>query len=640
MCGIAGFLQVDPGANPAIARRMTAVITHRGPDSGGHYDDAHVSMGMRRLSIVDLAGGHQPIPNEDSTRWIIYNGEVFNHAALRPALEGQGHRYRTHCDTETILHSFEQYGPACLEHFRGMFAFAIWEPAARALFIARDRLGIKPLYYYWDGLSFVFGSEIKSLLEHPSVTAALDRSQLSEYLAFGFTSGEQTLFRGIRQLMPGHYLWLRLQPDGSAKLDIQQYWDAPVGGVEPAPARTDAEWIAECRRRLEETVQMRLMADVPLGMFLSGGVDSSAIAALIRRMVPGPVKTFSVGYAEAAYSELGYAQQVATYLGTEHHETRLGMDEFFGALPKLIWHEDTPICWPSSVSLYFVSQLAAKHVKVVLTGEGSDELFGGYERYRAQIINQRWADRYGVVPGFLRDMVRHQLETNTLLPGGLRRKALHTFLGRTPGMESLFLDNFYCAFSQAEQSHLLKNPAPAGATYASYRKFWDQVPAGTSLLERMLYADKKTYLVELLMKQDRMSMACSIESRVPFLDHHFVAFASQIPGHLKINGSVQKHILKEAVADLLPHEIIHRKKMGFPTPLRQWFASAAGEKLFARLFEKDGLLAEHLDLDAVRALLDRHRAGREDATDRLWRLLNLQIWGEVFLQKKHPQVGA
>jgi asparagine synthase (glutamine-hydrolysing) len=636
MCGIAGFVQVTPGADPAIVRRMTKSITHRGPDSSGHFEDPHVAMGMRRLSIVDLAGGDQPIPNEDASRWIIYNGEIFNHAALRPDLERRGHRYRTHADTETVLHAFEEYGPRCLDSFRGMFAFAIWEPATKKLFIARDRLGIKPLYYYWDGRVLVFGSEIKALLEHPSVPAEFETSQLPEYLAFGYTAGEQTMFRGIRQLMPGHYLRLEIDPGGKARLEIQQYWDAPVG---PAEEKSDAEWIAECREGLEETVRLRLMADVPLGIFLSGGIDSSAIGALIRRMVPTRLKTFSVGYAEAAYSELGYARRVANHLDADHYETQVGMGEFFEALPKLIWHEDKPICWPSSVSLYFVSKLAAKHVKVVLTGEGSDELFGGYERYRIQAINDRWAGRYAAVPEALRDVIRGQLETNPLLPGSLRRKALHTFLGRARDVESLYLDNFYSAFSPAQQRELLRGRDSEGAPHRAFMKYWNQAPSGCSPLERLLYADKKTYLVELLMKQDRMSMACSIESRVPFLDHHFVAFAGRVPEHMKIRNGTQKYILKKAVEDLLPQDIIYRKKMGFPTPLRQWFRSTEGDRIFDRLFEPQGFAASYLDLGVLRKLVSAHQAGREDATDRLWRVLNLQLWGEVFFERRRSMAS-
>ncbi len=435
MCGIAGFLVTTDTPQPdAILRRMTDSIAHRGPDDAGHHVDASAAIGMRRLSIIDLSAGHQPMTNETGNLWIVYNGEIFNHADLRPALEQAGHRYQTRCDTETILHAYEQYGDDCVSHFRGMFAFAIWDEKAHTLFCARDRLGIKPFYYFWDGRNFVFGSEIKALLKHPAVSVFFDDSQLSEYLAFGYTSGENTLFKGIRKLMPGHVL--RLDPSkGHAGLSIRRYWDVP----QPAPIeqKDDEWWIAECRRRLEETVRMRLMSDVPLGMFLSGGVDSSAIAALIKRMVSGPVKTFAVGYREDRFSELGYASHVARHLGTEHHEVVIGMEDFFNALPRLIVHEDEPITWPSSVSLYFVSRLAAEHVKVVLTGEGSDELFGGYERYRHNMFNQKWGSLYGMLPAAVRRGVRNATASSPLLSASTRRKIGHTFLGREGTLESL-----------------------------------------------------------------------------------------------------------------------------------------------------------------------------------------------------------
>jgi asparagine synthase (glutamine-hydrolysing) len=370
------------------------------------------------------------------------------------------------------------------------------------------------------------------------------------------------------------------------------------------------------------------MSDVPLGMFLSGGVDSSAIAALIKRMTTGPVETFAVGYQEAQFSELGYAAHVAKTIGTDHHEIVVGMEDFFNALPRLIWHEDEPITWPSSVSLYFVSKLAAERVKVVLTGEGSDELFGGYERYRWNLINSRAAAAYRIVPGPLRRLVRDGLATTSLLKAPLRRKLQHTFIGRDGSLESLFLDNFYCAFSAAQQNRLL--PSPAEAVYGNYRRYWDSRPH-VSPLSRMLYADQKTYLVELLMKQDQMSMASSIESRVPFLDHLFVEFAMRIPDRLKVRGRTQKYILKKAVEDILPHEIIYRKKMGFPTPLRQWLLDARAKPLYEALRARDGFVATYLNLSEVEALIDRHRSGFEDATDRIWRLINLQLWGDLFL---------
>ncbi len=363
MCGIAGFVDCQQTAQgspklivsmPKVIVSMMETIQHRGPDGHGIYQDAHACLGHRRLSIIDVANGHQPMANEDESVWITYNGEIFNHAGLRPALEQKGHRYKTHCDTETIVHAYEEYGRNCVERFRGMFSFAVWDKNIRVLFAARDRLGIKPFYYYWNGSLFVFASEIKAILEHPAVSAQFAAELLPEYLAFGYASGEQTLFSGIHKLMPGHRLTLDA---GSRTLQIERYWDVPVTAGEDEP-RSEREWVAECRQRLEETVRMRLMSDVPLGMFLSGGVDSSAIAALMKRMVSTPVQTFAVGYAEAEYSELEYARTVAQAIGTDHHEVRLSMEEFFHALPKLIWHEDEPITWPSSVSLYFVSRLA------------------------------------------------------------------------------------------------------------------------------------------------------------------------------------------------------------------------------------------------------------------------------------------
>jgi len=394
MCGIAGYVNTNSAAATgglAVLSRMTDAIQHRGPDDSGFFQDSGVFLGHRRLSIIDLSAGHQPMANEDGRVHIVYNGEIFNHSDVRVELGLAGHVYKTHCDTEAIIHAYEEYGPDCLTRFRGMFAFALWDSNKRRLFCARDRLGIKPFYYYWDGRLFAFASEIKALLEHPSISPALEEELLPEYLSFGYVSEERTLFSGIRRLMPGHHLILDLA-GGQPSLHIHQYWDVPEASN--GESMSEQEWIAECRRRLEETVRMRLMSDVPLGMFLSGGVDSSAIAALMKRMVSGPVKSFSVGYAEAEYSELSYARQVSESIGTEHHEVVVGMDEFFNAVPRLIWHEDEPITWPSSVSLYFVSKLASEQVKVVLTGEGSDELFAGYGRYRFYQWNTKWLQKY------------------------------------------------------------------------------------------------------------------------------------------------------------------------------------------------------------------------------------------------------
>ena len=352
------------------------------------------------------------------------------------------------------------------------------------------------------------------------------------------------------------------------------------------------------------------------------------------KLTGGPVKTFAVGYEEAQFSELSYAAEVARSIGTDHHEVTVGMDEFFNALPRMVWHEDEPIAWPSSVSLYFVSKLASEQVKVVLTGEGSDELFGGYERYRWQLWNQRAASAWGIVPDGVRQWARSEIGTSPLLKASLRRKLGHTFLGRDGSIESLLLDNFYCAFSNADQSLLLASPPEA--VYRNYLHYWGERPQ-SSPLSRMLYADQKTYLVELLMKQDQMSMAASIESRVPFLDHPLVEFAARIPDRLKIHGGTQKYILKKAVEDLLPQNITYRKKMGFPTPLRQWLLDRRAAPIYAALQEPDGFLASLVDLREMDALIQRHRSGLEDATDRIWRLMNLQLWGDVFLTGKRER---
>lgn len=635
MCGIAGFISLDPhSCADSVLLNMTRAIAHRGPDDTGVYRDALAALGHRRLSIVDLAAGHQPMTSESGDLWIVYNGEIFNHTEVRSRLEPLGHVYRTHCDTETILHAYEEYGDQSPTHFRGMFSYAIWDRKKRTLFCARDRLGIKPFYYFFNGREFIFGSEIKALLEHPQVSAELETSLLPEHLAFGYSSGEETLYRGIRRLMPGHTLTLETQGPQAGKLQIRRYWDVPEPGA--PEMRSEQEWIAECHRRLEETVRMRLMADVPLGMFLSGGVDSSLIAAFMKRMVSGPVKSFAVGYAEAEFSELSYAREVSNAIGTEHHEVRIGMEQFFNALPKLIWHEDEPITWPSSVSLYFVSKLASEQVKVVLTGEGSDELFAGYGRYRFYLMNRKYLGAWQLLPGSIRKLAREKVADSPWLSASARRKLSHTFVGLGESIESLYLDNFYAAFPASERAALGQG---SDAAYAGYRRYWDAA-SGRSELDQLLYADQKTYLAELLMKQDQMSMAASIESRVPFLDHTFVEFASRVPQQYKLNGSTGKYLVKKVAEQLIPHSAIYRKKMGFPTPLRLWLRDARMQPALDSMLDRDGFLASVVDVNAVQPMLERHRSGQLDATDRLWRLLNLHVWGETRIARRRTPEDA
>jgi asparagine synthase (glutamine-hydrolysing) len=632
MCGIAGVMRFgrDGRADSGAVRQMCAAMVHRGPDDEGVYTDGPVGIGMRRLSIIDVAGGHQPISNENGTIWIVFNGEIYNHAELRKQLEARGHRYRTNSDTETIVHLYEEYGRECVQHLRGMFAFALWDRDQGTLFIARDRLGIKPLYYRLTPESLLFGSEIKVILAHGGVRPEFHFPALPEYLAFGYLSGEDTFYNGIRKLMPGH--WLELSETGEMK--IEQYWDLDVSNTEPI--RDESYYVQTYREMLEQAVGSHLMSDVPLGVFLSGGVDSSVVAALMTNIRKSPIETFSVGYAEQAYSELPYARTVATHLNSIHHEVLVSESEFFDSLPRLIWHEDEPVVWPSSVSLYFVARLARERVVVVLTGEGSDETLAGYTRYAFTLKNQAFDRIYRkVLPGFLRTAVRGMIAKSPLIGASLRRKLAHTFLGMdTSAASSFYFDNFFSAFSEAEQSQLLTDEAlaklPRGAAYQHVLGYWKKSKGAP--LQRLLYTDIKTYLVELLMKQDNMSMAASIESRVPFLDHVLVEFATRIPREVQLKGLAGKQILKKAAEDLLPHSILYRTKLGFPTPWSGWLVGTRLDKIEKLLLEDRSLQRGYFKREPIQRLFTEHRANYRDNYDRIWRLLNLELWHRVCLE--------
>jgi|HubBroStandDraft_1064217.scaffolds.fasta_scaffold00415_3 asparagine synthase (glutamine-hydrolysing) len=633
MCGIAGVLKFGGNAQVGddILRSMCAAMAHRGPDDEGIYTERGVGLGMRRLSIIDLVTGHQPISNEDGTIWIVFNGEIYNHEVLRERLIARGHRFRSHSDTETIVHLYEEYGPECVQELRGMFAFAIWDRRTRRLFIARDRLGIKPLYYRLVPGTFLFGSEIKVILAHPEVSAEFHRAALPEYLAFGYLSGPETFYDGIRKLMPGH--WLEIDEDG--ELRTEQYWDVALDVDENV--RDESYYVNTYRGLLEDAVRSHLMSDVPLGVFLSGGLDSSAVAALMTHIRRAPIETFSVGYSEQPYSELRYARIVAEHLNSIHHEVSVSERQFFDALPILIWHEDEPIVWPSSVALYFVARLARERVTVVLTGEGSDETLAGYGRYAFTLKNSAFDRTYRhLVPSFLRRHVRKSISNSSRIGANLRRKLSHTFLAKDgASWPSFYFDNFFSAFSEVEQAGLLHESVRAefkkGQAYHHVLDYWEH--SSGSMLQRLLYTDIKTYLVELLMKQDNMSMAASIESRVPFLDHELVEFAMRIPQGLLTKGLAGKVILKKAVADLLPASIVNRPKLGFPTPWSGWLAGARLDIIENLLLEQRSLDRELFDTAALRQLFREHRARHRDHSDRVWRLLNLELWHRVCLER-------
>jgi asparagine synthase (glutamine-hydrolysing) len=633
MCAITGIVSRDrlDSEAPARAIRMRDVLAHRGPDEVGLHCDAHAALAHRRLSIVDLAGGHQPMSNEDARVWVIFNGEIYNHADIRRELERHGHHYRTRSDTETILHAYEQWGDDCVHRFRGMFAFAIWDAAARRLLLARDRLGVKPLYWSRVKGTVLFGSEIKAILASGLVRPDANYQALPELLSSRYISGSETMFRGVSKLLPGHLLVFQ-----NGQTTIRQYWDVPVAGEDSIgnatrSKRAHRHVVADFRSLLEESVRLRLMSDVPLGMFLSGGLDSSAIAALMARMIDRPLQTFSVGFKERGFSELSYSREVARAINADAHEVVIDDRDFFGALPKLVWHEDEPIAHPSSVPLYFVSALARQHATVVLTGEGSDELLAGYGKYPRSTWNWRAGLTYERLVPF--QAIRHSIaRTAARLPGRLARTLRRSFLAieRTP--EAMFFDNF-ASMRLADQRALLSPDLRAlqAHAYRSSLSHFNRPGDDSTLLDRLLYTDIKTYLVELLMKQDQMSMAASIESRVPFLDHVLVEFAARLPPRWKLRGWTTKHVLREAMKGVLPKSILNRPKMGFPVPFARWtrgpWNAVAREVLLDRRARDRAIT----DPRAVERLLADHAAGRTDGSDRIWGLLNLELWHRTFI---------
>ena len=627
MCGINGIAFSPNSGRHVDESRLVAmrdILHHRGPDDGGVFLDGNIGLGHRRLSIVDVAHGAQPMFNGDRSCAIVYNGEVYNHADYRAYLEARGYKFQNRSDTETILHLYAEYGRDCVDYLRGMFAFAIWDKNKRELFIARDRFGVKPLYYVHDSEgNLFFASEIKALLSGGAIKPEINFNALPDQFANHGTSGEETLFSGVKRLMPGHTLTWK---DG--KIDIREFWDL---SFEPKhEERTDAEYIEEWGDLFRESVKLRLMADVPLGMFLSGGIDSSAIAAVMSTMVTEPIKTFSVGFREREANELEYARLVAKRFGTDHHEITITPEQFFEALPKLVWHEDEPIGFIASVPLYFVSKLAQEHVKVVLTGEGADETLAGYGRYAKALKLIAYGEKYeSMTPGFLRDAVRGGVAT---LPQALTRKLGRTFLSRESDIESLFFDNF-SVFSTPMQASLFSSKTLENITDTNpytRQNAWIDKCDSDDILDKLLYADTKTYLHELLMKQDQMSMAASIESRVPFLDHKLVEFAARMPREMKLRGGTTKWILREAMKGILPAEILDRPKMGFPVPIGGWFRGR-----FKHIVDEFVLGSRTMDrglfeADFVRKLVANHIAG-ENHDERIWSLVNFEIWQRRFI---------
>ena len=630
MCGIAGFAdrQHPSGSRKetdfALVHAMCEVIRHRGPDDEGIHVEGGVGLGMRRLSIIDLSTGHQPMHNEDESVWIVFNGEIYNYRELRAQLEAAGHRFYTSSDTETIVHAYEQWGEECFARLRGMFGLALWDRRARTLLLARDRAGIKPLHYAEHGGRLYFGSELKSLLAAGAVDGAIDLESLDHYLSFLYTPRDRSIFNGVSKLPPGHALRWR---HGHA--EVRPFWQISADQTFRGTAEDAAE---ELRRVLADAVRSHMVSDVPLGAFLSGGVDSSAVVGLMAEASDRPVKTFSIGFDEPEYDELEHARTVAAHFSTDHHEFVVRPDAL-GILDRLIEHFDEPFADSSAIPTWYVSEIARQHVTVVLSGDGGDELFGGYDRYLPHPRVERF-DRLPI-PG------RRKVAAMVwpLLPHGAQGK---NFLRHVSlGTDARFIDSV-ALFRDDEKAALYSPELRASLRGASAKKtlarHFDRF-AALAPHDRMMRFDFETYLPEdVLTKVDRMSMAHSIESRVPLLDNSVIDFAAALPAHLKIRQGRRKHVLKEAVKGLLPPGILDRKKQGFGVPLDVWFRGRLRDVFADVLGSARTRQRGYFQPAFIERIVQEHVSGRRDHTLRLWQLLVFELWQRHYVDS--PGVPA
>ena len=618
MCGIAGYLTTNLGEDPgASLRRMANAIAHRGPDGEGFFETlagngaCRIGLAHRRLAIIDLATGQQPMGNEDGSVQIVFNGEVYNFKELREQLAARGYRFRTRSDTEAIVHAYEEWGPDCVSRLRGMFAFAIWDGNRERLFLARDRYGKKPLFICERGGLLLFASEIKSLLAFPGLQASVDRAAIWDYFSYRYVPAPATLFSGIRKLMPGSYL----VAERGRVTETRYFWPAdrkalPSGAAPPDP-------VEDFLHRLDEAVRIRMISDVPFGAFLSGGIDSSAVVGLMSRHSSLPVKTFSAGFAESAYSELGYARTIAQYFETDHHELTISQHDLMRHLPALVRSRDAPVSEPSDIPIYLLAVEASRTVKMVLTGEGSDEFLGGYPKH----VLERHVRAYQRFPQALRNGLLGPMFR--LLPYGFRRvKTAIVNLGLSESTERL--PRWFGALTHSERRHLLADSAPESGREPQIQ--FDTEP-GNSPLRRILYFDQTSWLPDnLLERGDRMTMAASIEARMPFMDHELAAFISDLSDDWRVRGRTTKRILRESMLRLLPPAILERPKVGFRVPVNEWFRTSMNDYLRDHLLGSGSRTHAYYQPRMLRRYLDEHTAGRQNHEKLLWSMLNLEIW--------------
>lgn len=630
MCGITGFVRADRAQVTGTADlidRMCQAIVHRGPDDHGVMIKNGAVLGMRRLSIIDLVSGHQPISGEDGSVTIVFNGEIYNFRELYSLLKSRGHTFQTHSDTEAIVHAYEEFGPSGVDYLRGMFAFAIWDDRKQTLFIARDRAGKKPLYYtVTDQGTFVFGSELKSLLVHPEVKREIDWAALDAYLTLGYVPDPQCIFKGIYKLPPGHHLTF-----SKGRVAVQKYWDF---NFSPDPSMTRDECIDGLRELLDDAVRLRLVSDVPLGAFLSGGIDSSTVVGLMARHMGQPVKTFSIGFHEDSYNELKYARLTAQKFGTDHHEFFV-TPEICDVVDELVWHFDEPFADPSAIPTYMVSKLAREHVKVVLSGDGGDELFAGYTRY----VIDRKRRGFSLLPRVIREGIMQRLSAK-LPHGALGRNYLHN-VALDP--VNRYLDSV-SVFTGLNKQLLYTNDfkkqlAADGGVLSEFRAYAAKVNTGDPL-DQLLHIDSKTYLPgDILTKVDRMSMAVSLEARVPLLDHKLIEFVMRIPASMKMSGLETKYIFKQAVQDLVPEEILNRRKQGFGIPLEKWINDQLKDRIRDTLHGYRARQRDYVNPHYLNVLLEEHERGRRDHSHALWGLFMLELWHRMFVDQPSSELS-
>jgi len=630
MCGICGKLYFNPTrkADRNIISAMSSVLKHRGPDDHGIYIDGPVGIGHQRLSIIDIsAAGHQPMANEDGSIWIVFNGEIYNFEELRRELQGKGHVFASHTDTETIIHLYEEEDTDCLNRLRGMFAFAIWDSIKQRLFVARDRVGKKPLVYTVTDDAVIFASEIKALLQDPSVTAEVDSEALHHYLTYQYVPSPWTMFKGIRKLPPAHSLVVQ-----RGNITTRQYWNLSYAQKLALP--TLGDYVDQFMAVFTEAVKIRLRSDVPLGAFLSGGIDSSATVAVMSQLTNRPIKTFSIGFDVSEYNETTFASMVAKRFNTDHTEFIVNPDAMT-ILPKLVWHYNEPFADSSAIPTYYVSKLTREHVTVALNGDGGDESFAGYERY----IADKLAGYYEKIPCLVREriikralsFIPHQENRSSFFRrlkrfvNGISEKAERRYVRWICGFDNEMKNDLYSAafaekIAAIDSVDLIVN--------------WYAKADASAFLDKTLFVDIMSYLPDdLLVKVDIASMANSLEARSPFLDHKLMEFAAALPPHLKLNGVQSKYLLKKAFSSLLPRTVLYRKKMGFGVPIDRWLRGQLKELTYQILLEKRTVERGLFKQQAVRMLIDEHMSKRADNSYRIWSLLFLELWYRMFIDK-------